>query len=138
MAQLEVRARRAECRQGRQGGTGDHRRRDRDQRDRRAEAGSGEDRASGRPSRASSRSATRTSRPTTPFGIQGNQDLFLNTINWLAQQENLISIRPKPPSDSHLTITGAAGHGGAVMSLLVVPGARLRHGRLHVVEEALT
>ena len=37
--------------------------------------------------------------------IQGNQDLFVNTINWLAQQENLISIRPKPQSDSRLTLT---------------------------------
>src|SRR4029078_11242374 len=42
--------------------------------------------------------------------IQGNQDLFLNTINWLAQQENLIAIRPKPPSDSRLTITQRQGH----------------------------
>jgi ABC-type uncharacterized transport system involved in gliding motility auxiliary subunit len=25
----------------------------------------------------------------------GNQDLFLNTVNWLAEQEDLISIRPK-------------------------------------------
>jgi ABC-type uncharacterized transport system involved in gliding motility auxiliary subunit len=25
----------------------------------------------------------------------GNGDLFLNTINWLAQEEDLISIRPK-------------------------------------------
>jgi ABC-type uncharacterized transport system involved in gliding motility auxiliary subunit len=53
--------------------------------------------------------------------IQGNQDLFLNTINWLAQQENLISIRPKAPSDSHLTITARQATAVLWMSLLVVP-----------------
>jgi ABC-type uncharacterized transport system involved in gliding motility auxiliary subunit len=29
--------------------------------------------------------------------IPGNRDLFLNTVNWLAQQENLIAIRPRDP-----------------------------------------
>ena len=93
---------------------------------------------SGRPNRASSRSATRTSPPTTRSGIQGNQDLFLNTVNWLAQQENLISIRPKAPSDSRLTMTAQAGDSGAVDVAPRHAGARLRHRRLHLVEEALT
>jgi ABC-type uncharacterized transport system involved in gliding motility auxiliary subunit len=53
--------------------------------------------------------------------IQGNQDLFLNTINWLAQQENLISIRPKPPSDSRLTITQRQATAVMWMSLLAIP-----------------
>ena len=53
--------------------------------------------------------------------IQGNQDLFLNTVNWLAQQESLISIRPKPPSDSRLTITARQANAVAIMSLLVIP-----------------
>jgi len=30
-------------------------------------------------------------------GAFGNADLFLNAINWLAEEEALISIRPKPP-----------------------------------------
>ena len=53
--------------------------------------------------------------------IQGNQDLFVNTINWLAQQENLISIRPKAPSDSRLTITAQQATAVLWMSLLVIP-----------------
>ncbi len=53
--------------------------------------------------------------------IQGNQDLFVNTTNWLAQQENLISIRPKPPSDSRLTITARQANSVAILSLLVIP-----------------
>src|SRR5262249_43845222 len=38
------------------------------------------------------------------LGFQGNRDLFLNTVNWLAQQENLIAIRPKDPEDRRLTV----------------------------------
>ena len=53
--------------------------------------------------------------------IQGNQDLFVNMINWLAQQENLISIRPKPPSDSRLTITQRQATAVMWMSLLAIP-----------------
>ncbi len=34
------------------------------------------------------------------LGIPGNRDLFLNSVNWLAQQENLISIRPRDPERS--------------------------------------
>jgi ABC-type uncharacterized transport system involved in gliding motility auxiliary subunit len=36
----------------------------------------------------------------------GNRDLFLNTINWLASDEELISIRPKTPEDQPLNVTG--------------------------------
>lgn len=35
----------------------------------------------------------------------GNRDLFMNAVNWLAQEEDLISIRPKPPEAQHLTMT---------------------------------
>jgi ABC-type uncharacterized transport system involved in gliding motility auxiliary subunit len=36
----------------------------------------------------------------------GNADLFLNTIAWLAEEEDLIAIRPKEIKGSRLTITG--------------------------------
>ena len=39
------------------------------------------------------------------LGFSGNKDLFMNTLGWLSQQENLISIRPKEPDDRRLTIT---------------------------------
>ena len=35
----------------------------------------------------------------------GNRDLFMNTINWLTADEDLISIRPKAPEDRPLTMT---------------------------------
>ncbi|MFY9910503.1 MAG: GldG family protein [Candidatus Sulfotelmatobacter sp.] len=39
--------------------------------------------------------------------FNGNNDLALNTINWLSSDEDLISIRPKPEEDRHLTMTRA-------------------------------
>jgi ABC-type uncharacterized transport system involved in gliding motility auxiliary subunit len=35
----------------------------------------------------------------------GNRDLFMNMINWLSADEDLISIRPKPTEDRPLTLT---------------------------------
>lgn len=55
------------------------------------------------------------------LGIEGNRDLFLNTVNWLAQQESLISIRPKEPSDRRLTMTANHVMGVLWMSLVIVP-----------------
>ena len=55
------------------------------------------------------------------LGIEGNRDLFLNTVNWLAQQESLISIRPKEPSDRRLTMTTNHVMGVLWMSLVIVP-----------------
>jgi ABC-type uncharacterized transport system involved in gliding motility auxiliary subunit len=39
------------------------------------------------------------------FGNGGNGDLFLNSVNWLAEEEQLISIRPKPASFRRLLVT---------------------------------
>jgi ABC-type uncharacterized transport system involved in gliding motility auxiliary subunit len=37
--------------------------------------------------------------------FNGNGDLALNSVNWLASDEDLISIRPKPPEDRRITMT---------------------------------
>jgi len=36
----------------------------------------------------------------------GNRDLFVNSINWLSSDEDLISIRPKAPEDQALNVSG--------------------------------
>jgi ABC-type uncharacterized transport system involved in gliding motility auxiliary subunit len=36
-----------------------------------------------------------------------NGDLFMNSINWLAKDEDLISIRPKNPADRRVNMTQA-------------------------------
>jgi ABC-type uncharacterized transport system involved in gliding motility auxiliary subunit len=38
-------------------------------------------------------------------GQLGNVDMFMNAVNWLTAQENLIAIRPREAGDSRLTIT---------------------------------
>ncbi|MBM3785256.1 MAG: hypothetical protein FJW30_12900 [Acidobacteria bacterium] len=43
------------------------------------------------------------------FGRYGNRDLFLNMINWLSADEDLISIRPKEPEDRRLTVKPSQG-----------------------------
>ena len=62
------------------------------------------------------------------LGIQGNRDLFLNTINWLAQQENLIAIRPREPDDRRVTLTADQQSRVRWISLLMIPGAVLAIG----------
>lgn len=39
------------------------------------------------------------------LGTQGNRDFFMNAVNWLAEQENLIAIRPKDAGDRRVTMT---------------------------------
>jgi ABC-type uncharacterized transport system involved in gliding motility auxiliary subunit len=39
------------------------------------------------------------------LNFQGNRDFVMNSINWLSADEDLISIRPKPPESQHLTMT---------------------------------
>ena len=56
------------------------------------------------------------------LGVQGNRDLFLNTVGWLSQQENLISIRPKEADDRRITLTATQQTNIMWLSLLVIPG----------------
>lgn len=51
----------------------------------------------------------------------GNVNLFVNTVNWLSAQENLIAIRPREPGDSRLTITSLQARGVWWLSVLIVP-----------------
>jgi ABC-type uncharacterized transport system involved in gliding motility auxiliary subunit len=55
------------------------------------------------------------------LGIQGNRDLFLNVMNWLAQQENLISIRPKETDDRRITLTDYQQKGVMLLALAGLP-----------------
>jgi ABC-type uncharacterized transport system involved in gliding motility auxiliary subunit len=62
------------------------------------------------------------------LGVEGNRDLFMNTVNWLAQQENLIAIRPKEPSDRRLTLTENKTMAILLLSIFVIPGVVLGAG----------
>lgn len=56
------------------------------------------------------------------LGIQGNRNLVLNAVNWLAEQENLISIRPREPEDRRITLTADQQFRIQVASLILIPG----------------
>ena len=55
------------------------------------------------------------------LGISGNRDMFLNAVNWLAQQENLISIRAKDPEDRRLTMTTGVQRSITLLSMFGIP-----------------
>ncbi len=55
------------------------------------------------------------------LGIQGNRDLFMNTIGWLSQQENLMAIRPKNAEDRRITMTATEQSNITWLSLVVIP-----------------
>jgi ABC-type uncharacterized transport system involved in gliding motility auxiliary subunit len=62
------------------------------------------------------------------LGIQGNRDLFMNALNWLSQQENLIAIRPRESSDRRITMTSAQQTRVLLLVLLVIPAFVLGSG----------
>ena len=62
------------------------------------------------------------------LGIQGNRDFFLNTVNWLAQQENLVAIRPRQPEDRRITLTANQQRRIFWLSLVFLPGLVLGTG----------
>ena len=62
------------------------------------------------------------------LGVQGNLDLFLNTINWLAQQEDLIAIRPREAQDRRLSLTADDQTRIMWLSLFVIPGLMFAGG----------
>ena len=55
-------------------------------------------------------------------GPADNSDLFYNTVDWLAQQENQISIRPKTPTDRHINMTEAQEAALKWLDIFLIPG----------------
>src|SRR5688572_5464385 len=55
-------------------------------------------------------------------GSLGNVNLFANAISWLAQQENLIAIRPTEAADRRVTMTPQQQTLAAITSIFVLPG----------------
>jgi ABC-type uncharacterized transport system involved in gliding motility auxiliary subunit len=55
------------------------------------------------------------------LGIQGNREIFLNMANWVAQQEDMIAIRPKNPADRPISMTADQGSYVRWFTLAIVP-----------------
>ena len=62
------------------------------------------------------------------LGIEGNRDLFMNTVNWLSQQENLIAIRPRDAADRRITMTANSSTVMFWLTLFVIPAIVLGAG----------
>jgi ABC-type uncharacterized transport system involved in gliding motility auxiliary subunit len=61
-------------------------------------------------------------------GAVRNGDLFMNTINWLAKDEDLISIRPKSATNRRVTFTETQSRELNWFSLLLLPGVVILTG----------
>jgi len=57
-----------------------------------------------------------------------NADLFLNMVNWVAQDEDLIAIRPREPEDRRIFLSSQQMTNVALFSILIVPGVILVTG----------
>ncbi|MBI3484562.1 MAG: GldG family protein [Acidobacteria bacterium] len=64
------------------------------------------------------------------LGAQRNGDLFFNSINWLAQDEELISIRPKSPANRRVNLTRSQQNMFFWFSIVLLPGAVIVAGAL--------
>ena len=62
------------------------------------------------------------------LGFQGNRDLFLNMINWLTSDEDLISLRPKAPEDRPLNISPQKLNSLFWLSVVIFPLAVVGFG----------
>lgn len=64
------------------------------------------------------------------FEAMGNSDLFLNVVNWLAQEEDLIAIRPKSPETQYLTLSATQVRTLFLVPVVLLPGVVLAAGGL--------
>jgi len=55
------------------------------------------------------------------LGLQGNRDLFMNTVNWISQQESQIAIRPRDPADRRITLTENLRAGLFWLTIVIIP-----------------
>jgi ABC-type uncharacterized transport system involved in gliding motility auxiliary subunit len=67
------------------------------------------------------------------FENQGNGNLFLNMVSWLAQDEDLISIRPKSHEDRRIMLSQSQLVILLLISIIVLPGIAVIIGIVVVV-----
>ncbi len=55
------------------------------------------------------------------FRVQGNGDLFLNTVSWLAEEKDLISIRARQPEDRRVFLNAKQGRAVFLLTVVAMP-----------------
>lgn len=64
----------------------------------------------------------------TNINLAGNGDLFLNTVNWLAEEADLIAVRAKGANVSPVILTASQGRAIFWIPVIMVPSAVLMAG----------
>jgi ABC-type uncharacterized transport system involved in gliding motility auxiliary subunit len=62
------------------------------------------------------------------FNLSGNGDLLIASINWLAEDQDLIAIRPKEGSSSPLILTTGQQRVVDWVPVVILPGAVAAYG----------
>jgi ABC-type uncharacterized transport system involved in gliding motility auxiliary subunit len=62
------------------------------------------------------------------LNVQGNRDFFLNTVSWLAEEEDQITVRPKDTKQTPIFLSAQQGRVVALLPLVVLPGLVLAGG----------
>lgn len=60
--------------------------------------------------------------------LQGNGDLILNTVSWLAEDENLIAVRPKTSRSQPIVLTASESLAFLVIPVILIPLACIMVG----------
>jgi gliding motility-associatede transport system auxiliary component len=67
------------------------------------------------------------------LNLQGNRDFFLNTVSWLAEEEDQISIRPRETRQAPVFLTSQQAQALFMLPVVLLPGAVLIGGIVAVV-----
>jgi ABC-type uncharacterized transport system involved in gliding motility auxiliary subunit len=60
--------------------------------------------------------------------LSGNRDFFLNTLSWLAEEENLIAVRPKESRTAPVFLTAAQNQVVFLVPVVLIPLAVIGAG----------
>jgi ABC-type uncharacterized transport system involved in gliding motility auxiliary subunit len=72
------------------------------------------------------------------LNLQGNRDFFLNTVSWLAEEEDQISIRPKDARQAPVFLSAQQGQAVFLLPVVVLPALVLVGGVVAVVRRRST
>jgi len=67
------------------------------------------------------------------LNLQGNRDFFLNTVSWLAEEEDQISIRPKDTRQTPVFLNSQQAQAVFLLPVVVLPGLVLIGGIVTLV-----
>jgi len=67
------------------------------------------------------------------INLQGNRDFFLNTVSWLAEEEDQIAIRPKESRSAPVFLTSQQAQAVFLLPVVILPGIVLVGGIVALV-----